>query len=88
MESIQDDFMFDVVGKIRKEIDLHIAKALILLVYFPIFDSRVTFNSPRPVRLLFGILFDWLSNLNKQINLHLRKQEIGKQQREWFKGKL
>lgn len=74
--------MFDVVGKIREKIDLHIARALFLLVYFPILDSRVTFNLPWLSRLLFDALFDWLSNLNKQINLYLRKEEMEKQQKE------
>lgn len=64
--------MFDVVGNILKEIFLHIAEVSLLLAYFPIFDSRVTLNSAQLLTLLFGTLFDLLSNLNKQINLCLR----------------
>lgn len=58
--------MFDAVGKIPKEIQLHLAE--VSQVYFPILDSRVTFNSPQLLRFLF----DLLSNLNKQINSERR----------------
>lgn len=80
--------MCDVVGKILKEVWLQIAALSLLFVCFPVFNSRVTFNSLWPLWLLFGTLFDLLSNLNKQINLYLREEEMEKQQREWFKSKL
>lgn len=65
---------FDTVGKISKGNIIISCQDILLIVYFSILDNRVTFNSPQLLRLLFGTLFDLLSNQNKQINLYLKEE--------------
>lgn len=84
-------FYVDVIGNILNEIFLHTAEVSLLLLCFPIFDSKVTLNSAQLLILLFGTLFDLLSNLNKQTNLYLRGdgETIEKMiQISWFKSAL